>query len=244
MAISLVGSNGAVQPATGTSITPATVAGVAAGDLLICSAAQPRTLSAFTNASYTNWTTLVNVQNSGATLFVQIIYRIADGTASDNPPAMAYGSNTAGSASVSGAYRGVDNVSPFIAQNNQFNGTAGTAIAAPAITNTDAAAWSVFIGTFRGTATPISWTPPTGMTERQDKDAAVATSNNDAMELADSNGVVATGAATYTGTASASAAIGGGFAWAGFLKPATAAGSNPPEPRTVTRVPMFRAAFY
>lgn len=224
MAISRVDTTSVANQSVLTHTAPTPV-GVAAGDLLIvATSASLATLPVWTASSYTGWTIAEDLSESS--MLTRILYRIADGTSADNPPAVATNAS-AHRVSQAGAYRGVDTASPFIAEAGtvHVSTTAATAHAAPAISNTDAAAWAVFLGAARQVATPLTWTPPTGLVEQEDQDTALATTNNTAATWADSNGAtLATGSITYTGTTSATTAQAN--VWAAFLKPAATGGGT------------------
>lgn len=81
------------------------------------------------------------------------------------------------------------------------------------------AAWAVYFGAARQVATPLTWTPPTGFTERQDADSGLSSTAKLAATLADSNAVVTTGTYTYTGTTSGASPQ--ATAWAAFLRAAS-----------------------
>jgi hypothetical protein len=227
VAISLVGTTSKPETTSVASTTPTPVTGVAAGDLLIVMVGLSRSLSAFGEASYTGWTIISDLAT--AAMVTRVVYRIADGTATDNPPTFTNSGTTAQANSVCAAYRGVDTTTPFIDQNSQVHpGTASTTHDAPAITNTDANAWAAFGGLARQSTTDLSWTPPTGLTELQDTTSGTASTNNCYATWDDSEGPVATGTVTYSGTTASSTAQ--AVVWAGFLNPGGGGTNYTPSP--------------
>lgn len=236
MPITRVGTASVAVAASSSSITPPTVAGTTAGDVIICTAAQGRPLSSFTNATYAGWTTLVNETTANGNLHTQVIYRVANGTTADNPPTMAYGTNTSASVALTAVYRGVDTAAPFSAQGHAAHAPSGATIFAPALANASAASWAVYFGAFRGKASPATWLADAPLIEHLDTEAGLGSSNNTANLWADTNGPAATGTVTYSGTASVTVNTDNGRAWAGILAPANPGGvaspghiDNPPE---------------
>lgn len=225
MPITRVGTASVSAAASSSAITPPTVAGTAAGDLIVCAASTGRPLSSFTNQTYTGWTTLFRDTSGNGNLHGQLIYRIANGTAADDPPSMAYGTNTAGSVAITAVYRGVDGATPFIAQNFANHAPSGDTIFAPAITNNSAGAWGVYYGAYRSVASPARWTTTTPLVEHQDADAGISSSNNAATIWADTDGNAATGTISYSAVAQVSINTDNGRAWAGFLNPAASGGA-------------------
>jgi len=116
------------------------------------------------------------------------------------------------------AYRGVDNTSPILVEDGTNQAGTGQSVhSAPALNNTDATAWGAFGLNFRSVATPASTTPGTGLTERLDGEAGVPSTANICASLHDSNGPVATGSATWSGTSSGTTSF--AVMWAAFLRP-------------------------
>lgn len=212
--VGYVGSTNNSAATTACSVP--THADVEADDLLLVQVVEPTTTPTVT-VPPAGYTLLRDLSDTQHTL---IYYRVATGDASDDF-SMTWSSGARWTA-ISGAYRGVDTSSPFIAEDGMNEPGSGTSHSAPAITNTDTHAVGVFLADWRGTATPISWTPPAGMTERQDVDGGVASTANHVSTLADTDGTVGTGAVTYTGTSSASSSS--ATMWAAFLRPASAGG--------------------
>jgi len=211
LSISHVGTG--VATAATLSVAPTMPAGLQAGDLIVVS---------FTNGAVaTTWSapsgyTLLQSTTDGANCQTAIYYRIATGSSDAFTT-----TQTAGTRFICNvvAYRGVDGTDPFIDDAIVAEGASSVTVhTAPSITNSDAAAWGVYAGATRGTATPFTWTAGTGLTERIDTDAGLASGSNLASTFSDSNGVVATGAKSYFGTASAAQAV--ATMWAGFLRPA------------------------
>jgi hypothetical protein len=202
---------------TGTALT-----GVQPGDfLLIGTCASLATQPVWTATTFTGWTTQINT--SVTSMPVLYLWRIANGTSADNPPTIATNAN-AHRVTVAGAWRGVDNTNPFIASNGQGETASQTSQPTPSLTNTDPAAWAIYLSFARQVATPLTWSPGAGSpvtTERQDKDVALAQTNNAAGCLYDSNGPVA--AQTGTLWANTSTATSRVYAWGAFLRPAAAA---------------------
>jgi hypothetical protein len=202
--------------------TAGALTGVQPGDfLLIGTCASLATQPVWTTTTFTGWTTQINT--SVTSMPVLYLWRIADGTSADNPPTIATNAN-AHRVTVAGAWRGVDNTNPFIASNGQGETVSQTSQPTPSLTNTDPAAWAIYLSFARQVATPLTWSPTAGnpvTTERQDKDVALAQTNNAAGCLYDSNGVVA--AQTVALAASTSAATSRVYAWGAFLRPASAA---------------------
>src|SRR5574343_319874 len=79
-----VASIGAVAGSTGTTMTPGAPAGVAVGDLLLlCCTARHDGANQFFSAS--GWTQAVLTKATSQFMYSAILYRVADGTASDTP---------------------------------------------------------------------------------------------------------------------------------------------------------------
>jgi len=116
------------------------------------------------------------------------------------------------------AYRGVDNASPILVEDGTSQTGANQSVhSAPAINNTDAAAWGVYGLNFRSVATPATITSGTGLTERLDDEVGAGNTSNLCAGVADSNGAVATGSVTWSGTSSGTTSI--AVMWAAFLRP-------------------------
>jgi hypothetical protein len=211
-----------INTVAGTAQAGTAPAGVAAGDwLIICASASVGTLPVWSSTTFTGWTTQLSLSETAMiTLF---LWRIADGSGTDTPPTISTNA-AAHRVTVVGCYRGVDNASPLIASNGQVAAATQTVQATPSITNTDAAAWAVYIGTARQVVSPLTWSATAGnlvTAERQDADTGLtASTNNTAGTLYDSNGVVATGAATLSATTSATTPQ--STVWGAFLKPSSA----------------------
>lgn len=230
MAISYVGSAAAIAGgganSTVNNATATLPSGLASGDLLLLFVDRTNdfALTSGTPAGYSFLRNILDVNTTPSAAQTDIYYKICTGSETTTGPNFTASSQTRWIIHAA-AYRGVNTTTPFIVQNGQ--GEAGTSAthAAPAITNTNASAWAVFHALTRGSATPQSWTPPTGFTERLDTDAAVAGTTNLYAITADSNAVVATGANTYSATATSSASA--ATAWAAYLNPIAAAPAVP-----------------
>jgi hypothetical protein len=218
VAISWVAAGTAVSVNT-TTATSNMPTGWAAGDLLIwfLDSNQDSTQTATTPSG---WTLLRSTSDVGASPVgstMKIFWKIA--ATGDTAPSSTL-SPAAQNMSQIVAYRGVDRGSPFLTENAIAEAGAGTTTvhSAPALTNTDPAAWGIFHATNRGNASPATWTPGTGLTERTDVESSLGTSANVASETSDTNGPAAVGSATYSGTSSSGTAI--ATMWAAFLRPA------------------------
>jgi hypothetical protein len=245
VAISRVATSG-TTPGAGTAvatITATTPTGATTGDLLIVAATNSSgTLRTWSAGSYTGWTIAEDMTETNQ--ICRVIYRILDGTGADAPPAMAT-SSTGQMVAVAGAYRGVDPVTPFIAESGQIEPATATSHSAPALTNTDVNAWGVLVGSSSRNVTPMTWTPGAGLTELQDLDSGLAGTTNATMTWCDTNGVVgSTGAITYSATTSG-AAVGQAEMWAAFLTPAAAGGTTTKQTnQAVQNRARFRASFW
>jgi hypothetical protein len=221
--ISFVGSAAAqtpveTPPAT-TSIVSALPAGVQANDLILLAVhrSQDYAISS-TPTGYISLDTVVDTGTSPTATATDIYYRFADGTESTTGPTFSVATATRFIVH-SAVYRGVDTTAPFIAHGGQATATSTANRVAPALTNTNTNAWAVYATALRQVASPVSFTPPTGMTERQDTDIGVTTTTNLAAEWAGTAAAIgSTGSITYTGTSSGATSI--STAWAAFLKPA------------------------
>lgn len=118
--------------------------------------------------------------------------------------------------SVTLAYSGVDKVFPFVAENGTSTDTDGTTIATPSVTNDDIRAWRVTIfGAFRADGTDFTWTSDDTV-ERAENNFANATFEP-AIQAGDSNGPVAAGSHSQTGTVTQ--AFDSAIAWIGIMRP-------------------------
>lgn len=233
MAISFVDAQLTNPPGTNANITGNMPVGTQAGDLLICFCSENKAATITDPGG--SWI-LLDGPISETAQTSKTYYLISSG--SDTAP-------TASSATTGqwrmdiAAYRGVDNTTPFIAHGGQVEAGSTATHSAPALTNTDSNAWGVFAAAFRQVATPSSWTPGAGLTERTDADTGVAGTGNMAQCFCDSNGPVATGSVTYSATGSASSAQ--ATMWAAFLTPAAVA-SVTKQIKAPTNRARFRAA--
>jgi hypothetical protein len=216
--ISRVGFTSTGPPgASSTTITPVLPAGTASGDFAIVSATFSRTGTLWALSSYPGW--ILQQDTVDGSIFTRILTRVLDGTSADNPPTFTNDGTAAANVGTCVVYRGVDNTTPLITQALRLHTEASNvAHPASAITNNDSGAWGIYLGTARQVATPLTWTPGTGLTEIIDRDSTNGTTNNCAVIHADTNGSVGTGAVTYT--ASTSAATASAIMGAAFLKPA------------------------
>lgn len=243
MSISFVGSTSSATAAgaTSTTVTPSIPAGVAASDVLILAladGADPATLTG--PAGWTQVDSVIDTGTAPAEARMTVWWKVATG--SDTAPTVTAGSSTRWVAMLM-AYRGVDNVTPFIDHSGQAEsgGSSTTVHTAPTITNTDAGAWGLYALASRQVATPYSATPGTGLTERIDQEVGNAGTTNTLGYWADSNGTVATGSVTYSATGSAGSAF--AAIWAGLLKPSTA-GSDTTAPSVPTGVTAVGTSAY
>lgn len=191
-----------------------------AGDVLICFVDRINDY-ALTSSTPTGWTFLRNISDVGtspAAAQTDIYYRIAAG--GDAAPTFTVGTTTRFTIQVV-AYRGVEpsTLLFFEGGTTEAGSSATTVHSGPTLSNSDATAWAVFHYCSRQIATPASATAGTGLTERVDTDMGVATTANGVSQLADTNGVAATGSQTYTTTSSAGTAF--AATWTGYLAPAS-----------------------
>lgn len=191
-----------------------------AGDVLICFVDRINDY-ALTSSTPTGWTFLRNISDVGtspAAAQTDIYYRIAAG--GDAAPTFTVGTTTRFTIQVV-AYRGVEpSTLLFFEGGTTESGSSATTVhSGPTLSNSDATAWAVFHYCSRQIATPASATAGTGLTERVDTDMGVATTANGVSQLADTNGVAATGSQTYTTTSSAGTAF--AATWTGYLAPAS-----------------------
>lgn len=227
IAISFVGAAAAQTPnetaPSTTSIDSALPAGIVADDLILI--AVDRQQDYALTGTPTGYTALDNVIDLGSTspaaAQTDIFYRFADGSETTTGPTFATASPSRFITDAA-VYRGVDKTAPFIAHAGQATSSGTASRTAPAISNTNVKAWGVFCTTMRQAPTPLSFTAPSGMTERLDSDIGVTntgtSSSNMAAEWADTNGQVgSTGSITYTATSSDTSPL--AVAWAAFLKP-------------------------
>jgi hypothetical protein len=221
MAITYVGSaratSGPNVVLTQTSTLPS---GLVAGDLILVAVARGFDYP-LTNATPSGWTRSDNAIDQGtspAAAQVDIYYKFATG--SDAAPTFTVG--TASRFEVYAvAYRGVSLSTPIQTSGYQVNSTSSTTVSAGSITNTDAAAWAVFMAVGRQTPSPATYTPPTGMTERLDTETGDTTNQNVTCQWADTAGAVTTGQKTYSATLNQATGIAVG--WAAFLNPQASA---------------------
>lgn len=220
MAISFVNVATTNPPGTNASITP-NLPTFIAGDLLIAYVSENKGGIVVTD-TLGSWTVIDGP--IAETAMTTKVYYLVSVTGSESAPTVSSDTTGQWCATVA-SYRGVDGTTPFIDHAGQVEsgGSGTTSHSAPSITNTDANAWGVFAACFRQVATPTSWTPGSGLTERADLDIGIAGTTNMTVTHCDSNGTVATGAVTYSATSSSGSAQ--ATMWAAFLKPA-AGGSN------------------
>jgi hypothetical protein len=220
--ISFVGSAQA-GAGSGSSVTPPTVAGVTAGDLIICAVnGSSGTITGFGEVSYTGWTIVEDMNVT--TLFSRILTRVADGTSADSPPTVTLTGNGV-SACATAVYRGVDTTVPLSTESGTTWTSSNANPSAPAQSNADGNSWGIAIIAMRQVISPVTWTPGSGLTERVDVEAGASTTNNTSMMLADTDGVIASGSYTFSGTPSTAAPR--GTAWAGVLKPSAGSTGTP-----------------
>lgn len=216
MAISFVGAALSNPAGTSTSITATLPSGIAVGDLMVLSVAENKAPIVVTDPG-DNWILLDGPTVETAATQV-IYYKIATVTGGGTAPTVT--SDTTGNWRADVAvYRGTDTTTPFIAHGAQVEpgGSATTVHSAPTLTNTVSGAWGLFAAAFRQVATPTSWTPGAGLTERLDADTGVAGTANLAQCWDDSNGTVAVGNVTYSATSSSGSAQ--AMMWAGLIQP-------------------------
>lgn len=232
MAISFVGSASA-QTGTGAPSTTSIIAtlptGIQSGDFIIL--AVNRSLNYPIAATPTGWTWLENVIDSGtapSAATTDVYYRLATGTETTTGPTFSTATATR-FITTAAVYRGVDSTSPFIDHGGQVTTSTTANRVGPALTNTNVNAWGVYLTNIRNVATPVTFTPPAGLTERLLVDIGGSTNtgvnSNMACEWADTAGPAgSTGSITYTGTSSPTTTI--GIVWAAFLTVATATGGG------------------
>jgi hypothetical protein len=226
MAISRVGSAATTVATTGTSSgAVALPAGIASGDILILFVRRTADYALTSTNPPTGYTFLRTTSDgtSPNNAHVDIFWRACNGSEGTSGPTFTTGTGTRWLVH-SLVYRGVDNTTPFIAENGQIKSGSSTSIPAPSITNTDANAWGVYAGACRDNP-GVTWTAPSGMTEIRETDVGAGSSVNLIGELADTNGTVGTGAVVYTATTSTAQA--NATCWAAFLKPAGASNTPP-----------------
>lgn len=209
---------------TGTAITTALPAGVAANDVLILEVGDGLDPTAITTpAGWTLQRRTVDAGTAPAEAAISAFWKAAG--SSETAPSLTASVATRWHTLIR-AFRGVDNTNPFITENGIAEAGASTTTvhSAPALTNTDAGAWGIFSVCSRQVATPYTFTPGTGLTERVDQDTGVASTTNTAFEASDTNGPVATGSVTYSATGSAGSGI--AAMWAALLRPASTGGAS------------------
>lgn len=219
MAISYVATG--VATGNGTALTSVLPTGYAADDVLLwvtCSNANVTLTVA--PAGYT----LVR-RITDSTFHIFEVYR-KTAVASETAPTATW-SGTARWHTHLVAYRGVDTAAPFVVENGAAIGSTATVHSAPALVNTDAAAWGVYAAACELTS-PASWTPGAGLTERADTDNLFVNAANPVQVLADTASAPGTGTYTFQATSSASTSV--GCMWAAFLKPAATAAAGPVHP--------------
>lgn len=230
MPITRVGTASVRVPAGSFTITPAAVAGVTAGDLLICTETHGRSGgAAHTATSWPGWTSIY-VGTTGNALNTAIIYRIADGTAGDQPPAISWSGNGAAAVALSVAYRGVSGSAPFVAQQTEAVTTSGTDLMSAVVTTAVAGSWGLYFGAYRGVVSPASFQQPIGLTELLDVDAGLGSTNNSVATIADSAGSLGPDSYQWTGVASAAISANAGRTWAALLASASTGLTVVPDP--------------
>ena len=225
MAISYVDSTVAKAQAV-TTLQATSPTGTATDDLVVLAhhgSNQSSNTASWSATSYTGWTIAEDIVE--ASMVTRILFRVLDGSGNDAFPTV--DSPLAVHRLVTAAtYRGVNPTAPFIAESGIAHTAAASATTAtPSANNTDAAAWAVVAAGARQVATTLNFTPPAGLTERQDDQLALGTTNNAAAGWFDSAGVIATGTTTYTITHQSTAQA---TVWQGILNPAAAAAKAPP----------------
>ena len=209
---SSVGSSGTVT--TNLNATVGFPAGITPGDLLLLFAAHNQQAAMTTPAGWT----LVRTLTDSTTLRTSVYRRFYQ--PGDTAPVVVMGATGAWLCDLV-AYRGVNTTSPFIAEDGQQEPGVGLAThTSPTLTNTDAAAWLVGRIVSRSPATPQSWTPGSGLTERIDHESGISGAGNLIATTVDSAGVVATGSVAASATMTATSAV--ATMWAGLLRPNTA----------------------
>lgn len=208
--------------ATGTLPT-----GLAANDTMLMSVSSNRgtTESLVSDATAAGWT-LDRTQADGAET-VRYYHKVAGG--SESAPVAVFTNAGAVIHSIIthiSAYRDVDTAAPILLESSAPEaGASITTHSGPTLNNTDAGAWGVSMMTARQIASPQAWTPGTGLTERLDTDALIASANDHWALTQDTNGVLATGNWTPQGTTAATSVA---CMWSVLLKPSAGGGGGGP----------------
>jgi hypothetical protein len=180
--------------ASATSITVSTPSSAVSGDLLLASVA---VRGSATIGTPSGWT-LIRSDANGSTMRLATYRRFA---AAGDPASFTFTfskSTTASVASVA-AYAGVDTANPVDVAAGQVNATASKSAIVPSITTAVA---NDALLTVIGSASQVTATPPTGMTERLDLTSAG--SSKIALEAADQTLAAAGASGTRTATLSKS----------------------------------------
>ncbi len=236
MAISFVNSATDSLDGTGdTSFTLTSPSSTAVGDVMVAFVMWEA--NAAITASCTGWTEVNSVQLDGTTTqdisltVFSRVFQSGDTTFTGTFSA----ASGAGWATAVHSYRGVNRTTPFIAQDTSFDNALGTVITTATVSNTNDAAWSVcaFVADEEG-----SWTS-TEATERTEQLLTSGTADS-GLATYDSNGTVASGSISRTGTTTLSSFQ---ISWIGILRPGVDAGhasasvaANAPQAR-IGRLP-------
>lgn len=219
MAISYVGSRNLTSNGNSSSylLTLFTDVAIQTGDVAITYVASATGTAGA--AVFDGWTHIRTTWHSGGTQHRgSVWYRVVqsgDTTASSwrfDPPGTA-----TGIAISTNVYRGVDTTTPIAADADFTVSDTSTALS-NSVVNPSADCWK--ISTFMTTVTDdssMSWSSSDAGTARANFAGTDATDNR-ALAAYDSNGTVATGSYTVTGTLDSTPELGDGRAWLGFLK--------------------------
>ena len=174
-AVSFVSAGVASATSGTTSLLLALPSGSQAGDLLVA------WLSFADNAQsiggMTGWTELPwSPLDDGTTWHVRCFYKIA--VSGEVAPSVRWTNNTK-ALFETGAWRGVDAVTPIVASGAALNSTSGPTVVGPSVSNPSASAWAVGFFTYRTTtigdkATSFSSFTPAGLTKRADANLSAA----------------------------------------------------------------------
>jgi hypothetical protein len=184
---------------TATSLDLSLPSGVQSGDLLVAMIFGRGTQNAFTTPS--GWTEKATIAGGGdgVSRRVVIYYKLAG---SSEPSTTTFSWTTArGAYGLMAAYRGVHQSTPVESGSSTFTATTGTST--PTLGSITMSATNGYLVSFMGCAQiSITYTPPTGMTERVDSNVGTPVSislcyNDEAIAASG-----ATGSRAHTGSAS------------------------------------------